>query len=459
MPTFAELITTTRGALNARIAAVNSAASELDLLRAQEAPDVARIDKIRAERAAAEVEVQTLRTQLADLERESADDDKQTLAASIVNPVSRTVSHITTTERAKSALWVRSDGSPAALERGAAFIDHPAVAREVASRSTADAAVIGQHGNLGQLVRALSTTSGSATVPTVWAADIIDLARAKSATAQAGATIVPMDAKTVQIGRLAADPTAAFRTEGSAITASDPTLDNVTLTAKTLSSLVVVSLEWAQDTIDTDVVLTNAIAEAIASQLDLVALYGGITTGAGATVNLPAPNPTTGLLASLLAVGGAPNVLGATAGVTATNGTPQTALAYYDQLVDLVYRVRQGNYEPSGIVWAPRAAQQYGKAYDSQGQPVRAPQVLDGIPRYETNRVPTYTQGTLTTATDVFAGDWSQLLIGTRLGIDIQVLTERYADNGQIGIVANFRGDIALARPSAFAAFKALRGA
>ena len=35
-----------------------------------------------------------------------------------------------------------------------------------------------------------------------------------AAVTQAGAEIVPMDAKIVQVGRLVGDPTAAFRAEG-----------------------------------------------------------------------------------------------------------------------------------------------------------------------------------------------------------------------------------------------------
>ena len=62
-------------------------------------------------------------------------------------------------------------------------------------------------------------------------------------------------------------------------------------------------------------------------------------------------------------------------------------------------------------------------------------------------------------ATDLFVGDWSKLLIGQRLQLTIQVLTERYADNGQIGIVAHWRGDGQPARPAAFAVYRAIQGA
>lgn len=76
------------------------------------------------------------------------------------------------------------------------------------------------------------------------------------------------------------------------------------------------------------------------------------------------------------------------------------------------------------------------------------------------NQVPSYTAGTMTNrATDLFVGDWTQLLIGQRLGVTIQVLTERYADEGKIGIVAHWRGDVAPARPAAFSVFRGIQGA
>ncbi len=47
-------------------------------------------------------------------------------------------------------------------------------------------------------------------------------------------------------------------------------------------------------------------------------------------------------------------------------------------------------------------------------------------------------------------GDWRQLLIGVRTELQIKVLDQRYADNGQTGFIAWWRGDVAVARPKAF---------
>jgi HK97 family phage major capsid protein len=62
-------------------------------------------------------------------------------------------------------------------------------------------------------------------------------------------------------------------------------------------------------------------------------------------------------------------------------------------------------------------------------------------------------------ATDAFAGDFSQVLIGQRMSLEIRVLNERYAENGQVGLLAFWRGDVQLARLSAFACYRAIQGA
>ncbi|CAN5713805.1 hypothetical protein BH11ACT8_BH11ACT8_12240 [soil metagenome] len=349
--------------------------------------------------------------------------------------------------------WIRTnDLRSATVGRTQRWAEQEIVSDHAGINTSREQAVIGQHGSLGQLVRAMSTTSGSAVVPEVWAGNIIDKARNMAAVLKAGAEIVPMDAKTVHIGRLTGDPTAAFRTEGSAITASDPTFDNVTLEAKTMSALVVGSLEWFQDS-DVETVVENALAQAFANQLDLVALYGSIITGAGAT-NLPTPPNPRGVLGALNAL--APtSVLGG-----ATNGTTQTSGSYYDELIDLVYTPQDYNETPNALIWNSKASRQYAKAYASDGQPLLVPPALSEVTKYTSNQIPSYTQGTMTSrATDVFAGAWHQLLIGQRLGMTVQTLTERYAENGQIGIVVHWRGDVAVARPRAFSVYKALQGA
>jgi HK97 family phage major capsid protein len=369
------------------------------------------------------------------------------------------VGEATTSRPAVAGDLVRlSDGRRAAVERGQSFRDHEVVSEYAAANSSREQAVIGHHGSFGQMLRSMSTTSGSAVVPQVWASDIIDRARNLAAVIQAGAQIIPMDAKTVNIGRLTTDPTSAFRTEGSTVTASDPVFDNVTLTSKTLSALVVGSMEWFQDAPNVDEVVSEAIARSIALTIDQQALFGGVTTGGetGATAfNTTFPNPPnpTGVLANLLA-NASSSVLGA-----AANGTSQTAATFWNEIIDVALQPTLFNETPNAVLWTPTMAKFYAKVYDSTNQPLQRPPVLDQFQWFSTAQIPaSFTQGTSTTnMSDVFAGDWTQLLIGQRLDFTVQTLVERYAELGQIGIIAHWRGDIGLTRPRAFSVYRYLK--
>jgi HK97 family phage major capsid protein len=97
---------------------------------------------------------------------------------------------------------------------------------------------------------------------------------------------------------------------------------------------------------------------------------------------------------------------------------------------------------------------------DTMYSPIRKPDIIANTPWLTTNAIPSFTRGTMTNrATDVFAGDFSQVLIGQRLGLEIRILSERYAEVGQVGFLAVWRGDVQVARPKALACYRALQGA
>ncbi len=455
-----DLIARIKGDITARTARYNELTEAINNERGADAPDEARESTLMEQRAGVSAELEQLRARLDMYEAELREEQRVSDLDKVTTPtgaptLGREYGHADRrADRPAPGTLVRAhDLRPAAVERGQRFADHVVAREMLAIAQQRDQATIAQYGDLGQMVRAITTTSGSAIVPSVWASDIIDRARNVSAVLQAGAQVVPMDAKTVQIGRLTGDPSAAFRDEGSAIAASDVTLDNVTLTAKSMNALVIGSVEWFQDADNADELVTNAIAEAIAAKLDLVALYGGITTGAGAGINLPTPPNPRGILAALNATA-ATSVLGGQA-----NGTTQTATAMFDELIDTLLTPSDFNEDATALIYNSKLARLYAKAYDTTGQPLQWPAALADARRFVSNQIPSYTQGTMTTATDVFAGDFSKVLIGQRLGLSLQVLTERYADTGQIGIVATWRGDVGLSRPRALSVFKAIKGA
>jgi HK97 family phage major capsid protein len=272
-----------------------------------------------------------------------------------------------------------------------------------------------------------TSTAGGYLVPTLLSGQIIDLARKQTRVIQAGARIVPMENKTLDVAKWAGDPTAAWHSEGAAISPSDATLGKVTLTAQALTALTIASRELLEDADGVEGELRDAFAAQFALTYDLAALYGSGTP----------PEPR-----------GVKNTAGIS---TASMGTNGAALTSWDTLVDAVGRLQDQNEQPTGIIYAGRTARALNKLKDTTNQPLQPPEMLSGVPRFSTNQVPTnLTQGTSSLASDVFTADWGQLLLGVRTRLQIQVLSERYADTGQIGFLCWWRGDVAVARPKAF---------
>ena len=302
--------------------------------------------------------------------------------------------------------------------------------RSMSFRKWVKGAVTGDWHDAEMERRAMSEgvlAGGGFAVPTPLSTRIIDRARNAARVLQAGAQTVPMTSQSLKIARVAGDQTAAWHSENAPIGASDMTLESVTLTARTLTSLVVASRELIEDAEGVETALEEAFAAQLALSLDLAALYGSGT----------APEPR-----------GVKNTTGVTLQSQGANGA---TLTNYDPLVDAMATLWDFNEQANGIIHAPRTARTLAKLKDTTNQPLVAPEVLQGVPRYTTNQVPTnLTQGAATTASDIFVADWRQLLVGVRHGFTIDVLKERYADNYQLGFLAHLRADIVVARPKAF---------
>ena len=144
-----------------------------------------------------------------------------------------------------------------------------------------------------------------------------------------------------------------------------------------------------------------------------------------------------------------------------TNGTAQTAATPWNEMLATVYNPLRQNEQCRAIISNVALQQQYMGMYDTCYEPDSEAGLLSlsfrGWPR---NAIPSFTRGTMTNrATDVFAGDFSQVLLGQRMDLSVRLLTERYAENGQLGILAYWRGDVQVARPKALACYRALQGA
>lgn len=297
------------------------------------------------------------------------------------------------------------------------FTDHEVVRAEAEKYAERDRIITGTHGNFAEQVRAMSTTGASG------------------------------------------DPAPAFKNEGSPVTAGDLTYDYIQLTATSLTALVVVSMEFLMDAPAADASIMEALGKAMGLEIDKAALFGQLgatgTNDEGAAFGLAAPYPK-GVLKALVDYNSGSQIVGA----FPTNGTAQTAATPWNELLAVIYKPLRANEKCSALISNVALQQQYDGMYDTMYNPLRKPEIIAGMPWLKTNAIPTYTRGTMASrATDVFAGDWSQVLIGQRLGVEIRVLTERYAEAGQIGILAYWRGDVQVARPAALSCYRALQGA
>ncbi len=260
--------------------------------------------------------------------------------------------------------------------------------------------------------------------------DLIDRMRSRQVCVNAGARSVQLGSDNTRIVRVASDPAVGWRNENAAVAESDPVFEGVIFAPKTLAVLVKVSIELLEDAVNMSDALTQIFANAMAVELDRVALVG---TGT-------APEPR--------GVFNTPSVGSVSMG---TNGAQITN---YTNMLDALRTIRTANSaDPTAMILHPRTARTVDGLVDSTGQPLQAPKALDTIPQLITTSLPiNQVQGTSgTVCSSIIAGDFTQMFLGIRTDIRIQLLRETFMGNLQVGFVCYMRADVQLAQPSAFA--------
>lgn len=283
----------------------------------------------------------------------------------------------------------------------------------------------------GDIRNALSEGTDSAggySVPRFLMGEVIDRMRARTTVIQAGALTLPLETQVTTIARIANDPTAGWRAESAALAESDPTFEAVTFTARSLAVLVKISRELLDDSANIDQALTMAFAGAMAVELDRVSLVGSGT----------APEPR--------------GIFNQTNVNSVSMGTNGAQLASYGKVLDCLYELQLDNAAaPTAQIMHPRTWRTIQGFADTTGQPLQPPPALVGLPSLVTTSIPiNQTQGTGTLCSTIIAGDFSQLLIGIRQELRIEVLRELFAANHQYAFVAHLRADIAVAHPESF---------
>ncbi|AYJ47511.1 phage major capsid protein [Rhodococcus sp. P1Y] len=274
--------------------------------------------------------------------------------------------------------------------------------------------------------RALATTNSTAIVPTPLATNLIDIARANAVVTQAGATIVPMTSSTLRVPRLTGEGAPSFYAEGQQRVAQDMTFDAVELKARSYERLILISKELLDDANPAaGDVISQAFARQFALGIDKFALFGdGVSPNPLGLVNTP----------------GVPKV---------AHGANGTAITNYDWLIQAVGNVAAQNFIPTAQIASPRTATALALLKNSQGDYLAGPAHLPQA--FVTSSVPVnLSTGTSNDTSVIITGQFDQLLIGLRQDFTLRVLTERYADTGQVAFLASSRWDVQIAQPLAF---------
>jgi HK97 family phage major capsid protein len=331
-----------------------------------------------------------------------------------------------------------ADWAPDHLEARSGFT--PAQAQEFSlgrvMRALVDTRARDQLTEVEQRALAEGTDSaGGFLTPEPLAVDVIDKVRNAARVFQAGATTVPMTSDKQSIPRLTGDPSGGWRAENGAYAANDATFDRVSFVAKAWGLIVNISDELFEDMVPGgEAAIENAITTAAALALDVAALRG---TGAS--------NQPTGILNQ--------------AGVTKVLlGSPNGATPTYANLMTGITALLNANREPNALVWAPRTSQTFASLTDTTGQPLNPPAPVAELAKYTTNQIPVnITKGTSSDCSEIYEAYWPDLLVGLRVGIEVKLLDQRYADVGQLAWRVRLRGDVQLRHAESFYVLEGVR--
>lgn len=264
----------------------------------------------------------------------------------------------------------------------------------------------------------------------------IDLLRANVVIQELGATLLSGMVGNVDIPRQAAAATAMWIAEDTAITASDPAFNKVSLTPRHVAGIVELSRNMLiQPSVSMEEIVRRDLAMQIALALDTAAI-----NGSGAN------NQPRGVL----------NQAGIGSVVMGTNGAALT----FDAVADLMGAVADVNAERGlvGFLTNTRVRRAAMKLKDSQNRPLGMDVVFQSTPRAFSNVVPNnLTKGTANgICSALLYGNWQELLIADWGPIDaiINPYESSAFYKGNVVIRGILTCDIAVANAASFAAIR-----
>ncbi len=307
------------------------------------------------------------------------------------------------------------------------------------------AAVTGNWSRLPSNIRAGSAGVGSAggfLVPSELSQHVVDLARAKARTMQAGALSLPMEHGNLSIATVNSDPTPQWKSENSPFASDQGSYGLINMVVRTLGVIVPLSLELVLSANNIDEVVTTQLSQRLGLVLDQAAISGD------GTVNTPI-----GILNRMPST----NVFSA--------GGPLASASAYGYWNQAISAVLGANAELSDLSILHNSSVEgaLDGLQDTLNQPLRA------TPNYQSIK----SRGGVMVANGIVAsgtpattysvvGDFHQLVYGMQQNLALEISREgSYVDstgalqnafaNGQILVKASILCDVAVLRPTFFA--------
>lgn len=267
---------------------------------------------------------------------------------------------------------------------------------------------------------------GGFLLPTMLSATIIDLARNKSSVMSSGVQTIAMDGPDLTIARVLSDPTPEFVGEMGRLPSSDMTFGGYKLIARKMGVIVYMPTELDEDAVGLSNTLASSIGEAIALAIDAAVLSG---------------------------VGGGPSITG----IRNWSGVTLTAIGGsldYDDMLDALTPIELANGAATGWIANPTQAAVLRKMKDGNGQYLNSHPDISPLKRLISNQQ---------TAGEITFGDFSQVLIGVRRQLKLEVFRNGSVDStaggadavnliqqDAIAVRATLRMDSLLLRPGHF---------
>lgn len=275
--------------------------------------------------------------------------------------------------------------------------------------------ITGDWSNAEDEQRAVQLSAGGLFLPASVVAGTFDAARDQSVITQAGAIVVTMDTPSLDIAKLTTAPTAVVKTEGSSFGGTVGALGRLTLSAGTIMTEVEVSRELMADAPNAAAVIDEAIATALANQLDTLA-FTAIAAGSGVNT-------------------------------VATIG----AVTDYSDFVDAWSQVLQDGGRPNAYAIAADVAGVLEGLTNTDGSYKQPPTSIAALAKFISPAI-VPSSG----VSNAYLGDFRKVVIGLRQDALVEMSNAPGFDKHTVKVKLTYRGDIDVTKPTHFCVLQAI---